>query len=67
MSLFVLPAAVVAQRLGWSWPSAVVTPIVYPVLFYAVLNSALTTTRQGGIRWRDTFYPLERLRSGAVR
>jgi cellulose synthase/poly-beta-1,6-N-acetylglucosamine synthase-like glycosyltransferase len=67
MSLFMLPAASVARRLRWSWPSAVVTPIVYPALFYAVLNSALTTTRQGGIRWRDTFYPLDRLRSGAVR
>jgi hypothetical protein len=33
----------------------------------AVLNSAFVTLRQGGIRWRETFYPLETLREGNVR
>ena len=28
----------------------------------ALLWSALTTLRQGGIRWRGTFYPLDKLR-----
>jgi len=45
--------------------------VMYPVsgvLFtYAVWNSALTTLRQGGVRWRDTFYPLADLRAGVVR
>jgi hypothetical protein len=43
------------------------TPIVFPLLFYAVLNSAVVTLMQGGIRWRETFYPLATLRAGNVR
>ncbi len=33
---------------------------------YAVANSTMKTLRQGGVRWRDTFYPLEQLRKGLV-
>ena len=62
-----LPAGIFARRLGWSFHGAALTPFIYPVLFYAMLNSALVTVRQGGIRWRDTFYPLDRLRRGTVR
>jgi hypothetical protein len=63
-----LPAGILARRLGWSsWPSAVVSPFIHPALFYAVLRSAVITTRQGGIRWRETFYSLKSLRSGMVR
>ncbi len=62
-----LPAAVFARRLGWSRASAVITPLVYPVLFFAVVNSAVVTLRQGGVRWRDTFYSLDTLRKGNVR
>jgi hypothetical protein len=44
--------------------------IMYPLslaLFtWAVWNSALATLRQGGVVWRDTFYPLADLRAGAV-
>jgi hypothetical protein len=32
----------------------------------AVVNSMIVTLRQQGIRWRDTFYPLEMLRAGNV-
>lgn len=63
----ILPAAILARRLGWSWPSAVYVPFMFPLFLYALLNSAFVTLRQGGIRWRDTFYPLETLRSGNVR
>jgi hypothetical protein len=62
-----LPAGIVARRLGWPLRCAALTPFIYPALFYAVLNSALKTLRQGGIRWRDTFYSLDALRSGSVR
>lgn len=62
-----IPAAVFARRLGWSPVTAMVTPMMYPVLFYAVVRSAYVTLRQGGVRWRDTFYPLETLRQGTVR
>jgi len=62
-----LPAAIFARRLGWSPASAAITPLLYPVLFFAVVNSAFVTLRQGGVRWRDTFYSLEALRRGNVR
>jgi hypothetical protein len=61
-----LPAAIVARRVGWSLGCAALTPLLYPVLVYAVINSAAVTLRQGGIHWRDTFYPLHVLREGMV-
>jgi glycosyltransferase involved in cell wall biosynthesis len=33
---------------------------------YMLLRSTVVTLRQGGIVWRDTFYPLEELRRGVV-
>jgi glycosyltransferase involved in cell wall biosynthesis len=63
----ILPAAILARRLGWSWPCAVFMPFMFPVFQYALLNSTALTLRQGGIRWRDTFYPLKTLRAGNVR
>jgi cellulose synthase/poly-beta-1,6-N-acetylglucosamine synthase-like glycosyltransferase len=62
-----VPAAIFARRLGWSPASAAITPLLYPVLFFAVVNSAIVTLRQGGVRWRETFYPLDALRKGNVR
>jgi len=43
------------------------TPLVFPALLYAIFNSARVTLRQGWIRWRGTFYPLDALRKGTVR
>jgi hypothetical protein len=63
----VLPAAVFARRLGWPFGSAAMAPLLYPVLVYAVVNSAFATLRQRGVRWRNTFYPLDTLRQGTVR
>ena len=63
----ILPARILARRLGWPWPPAVYGPFMFPLFLYAVINSTVVTLRQGGIRWRDTFYPLEVLRSGNVR
>ena len=63
----ILPAGIIARRLGWSWPCAVYMPFMFPVFLYALLNSTFVTLRQGGIRWRDTFYPLDALRAGNVR
>jgi hypothetical protein len=62
-----LPAGVCARRLGWGIYGALLAPLVIPVLLYAMVNSALVTLRQGGIRWRDRFYPLGQLRAGTVR
>lgn len=61
-----LPAAVFARRLGWSPASAAITPLMYPLMFFALVNSAVVTLRQGGVRWRDTFYSLDALRRGNV-
>lgn len=36
-------------------------------VLFAFWRSAVLTWRQGGIRWRDTFYPLDRLRAGVYR
>ena len=63
----ILPAGILARRVGWSWPCAVFVPFMFPVLLYALLNSTFVTLRQGGIRWRDTFYSLDTLRAGNVR
>jgi hypothetical protein len=38
-----------------------------PVLLYAALNSTFVTLKQGGVRWRDTFYPLSELRAFGVK
>ncbi len=63
----ILPASILARRVGWPWPCAVMVPFMVPVFLYAMVNSAWVTVRQGGVRWRDTFYSLDVLRSGTVR
>ena len=63
----VAPAAILARRIGWSWLAALGVPFVVPVFLCALLNSTTKTLWRGGIRWRDTFYPLEMLRAGNVR
>jgi cellulose synthase/poly-beta-1,6-N-acetylglucosamine synthase-like glycosyltransferase len=66
-SSLAFPAVVFARRLGWSPASAAITPLLYPVLFFALVNSAVVTLRQRGVRWRETFYALDTLRKGNVR
>jgi cellulose synthase/poly-beta-1,6-N-acetylglucosamine synthase-like glycosyltransferase len=61
------PAMILARRIGWTWPCALLVPFMVPAFWYAALNSAVVTLRQGGIRWRETFYPLAQLRAGNVR
>ncbi len=65
--LVIVPAAVLARRLGWSCRSAFYVPLMFPLFLYSVLNSTFVTLRQGGIRWRETFYPLQTLRAGNMR
>jgi glycosyltransferase involved in cell wall biosynthesis len=62
-----VPAFILSRRLGWGGKGTLLTPFIYPALFYAMLNSVWKTTRQGGVRWRDTFYSLADLRAGTVR
>jgi hypothetical protein len=63
----IVPGLVLARRLGWSWTSALLIPFQFPISYFALVNSAFVTLRQGGIRWRETFYPLEMLRAHNVR
>jgi hypothetical protein len=63
----IAPAAVIARRMRWPWAPALLVPAMMPVFLYAMLNSTYLTLRQGGVRWRDTFYPLALLRAGGVR
>jgi glycosyltransferase involved in cell wall biosynthesis len=65
--MLILPGRVLSRRVGWPWPCAVLVPFMAPVFIYAIVNSARVTLRQGGVRWRDTFYSLETLRAGTVR
>ena len=65
--LLALPAIVFSRRLGWPIAGALLAPFVHSLAAYAVVRSAVLTWRQGGVRWRDTFYPLAELRDGAVR
>ena len=50
---------------GLSAWNALLTPVAGLVLVYALLRSMLTTLRQGGVRWRGTFYSLAELRRNA--
>lgn len=51
-------------RTIWLWPAF---PIAMLLMLFAFIRSGWVTLRQGGVRWRDTFYPLATLRSGGYR
>lgn len=63
----ILPATILARRVGWSGPCAIWMPFMFPTFLYALSNSTFDTLRQRGIRWRETFYPLATLRARNVR
>ena len=65
--LLSVPAAIGAPRMGWSPALGLLVPFFYPLPMFAMARSAVLTLRQGGVRWRDTFYPTAMLRDGAVR
>ena len=44
-----------------------VLPGMYLAFLFVLWRSAIITLRQGGVRWRDTFYPLEELRRNQLR
>lgn len=45
---------------------SVTHPLGALILCYMMARSAAVTLWQGGVRWRDTFYPLDELRKGQV-
>jgi hypothetical protein len=40
-------------------------PVAAALLIYALLRSVVVTLANGGVHWRDTFYPLAELRKTA--
>ena len=62
-----VPGVAAAVRLRMSVLAGVLVPLAVPVLAVGMANSAWATLRRGGVRWRDTFYPLAALRAGRVR
>lgn len=61
----ILPALIQARQMGWPWYTAVFAPFGFVLFVLAGIHSMWKTLRQGGIRWRDTFYPLSALRAAA--
>lgn len=48
----------------WMWPAF---PVAMLLMQFAFIRSGWVTLRQGGVRWRDTFYPLAILRANLYR
>ena len=63
----IVPSLFEARRYRWPLYTALFAPLGYIIFVVAAINSIFKTLRQGGIYWRDTFYPLDELRSGVVR
>jgi hypothetical protein len=64
-----LPAvieAAAALELGESPLLGFSYPIGALIFVWMLLRSTIVTLRQGGVVWRDTFYPLKELRRGVV-
>jgi hypothetical protein len=56
-------AATVMRAPPWY---ALTQPMGAAIFGYMLLRSTVVTLHQGGIVWRETFYPLDRLRKGLV-
>ena len=62
----IAPAFLLARLLNWKVRGALFAPFAFVALNYAIMRSTYVTLRQGGVKWRDTFYPLHKLRAGNV-
>ena len=67
LALPIIPGAIQARNSKWPLYCAVFVPFGFLMMAVAAANSMWKTLRQGGVRWRDTFYPLAELRAGVVR
>ena len=63
----IVPGLIMVRRVGWNPVAALISPLMMWVLLVAIAHSTFTTLKQGGIHWRGTFYPLDRLRRGLLR
>jgi glycosyltransferase involved in cell wall biosynthesis len=55
-----------AREFRVSWFYALTQPVGAAIFFWMLLRSTIVTIRNGGIRWRGTFYSLEELKKGVV-
>ena len=62
-----VPGVLQIRRAGWPWWVLPFIPLGFFLFCWAGIHSTVKTLRQGGIRWRDTFYTLAELRRGMVR
>jgi glycosyltransferase involved in cell wall biosynthesis len=62
-----VPGCVAARMQRWPLAAGLLVPLGILIVPISLVNSMVVTLRQGGVRWRDTFYPLEKLRAGRVR
>ena len=62
-----IPGMLQVRRAGWPMSVLPWVPLGYLLFCWAGIYSTWKTLRQGGIRWRDTFYPLAELRARMVR
>ncbi len=56
----------VAQRSGYRLLAGLLYPVASLAFCYVLIQSTYRTLRDGGVRWRDTFYPLAELRAGMI-
>jgi glycosyltransferase involved in cell wall biosynthesis len=66
MTPFVLGAAIQSRKVHWPITAALLVPFTVVIILVIFWNSALTALRHGGVRWRDTFYPLDLLRANLI-
>ncbi|HQX52172.1 MAG TPA: hypothetical protein PLR25_19795, partial [Planctomycetaceae bacterium] len=59
--------ALLASRMPRGLQLAPLFPVGAFVMAFAYWRSTFITLRQGGVRWRDSFYPLAQLRKGLYR
>jgi glycosyltransferase involved in cell wall biosynthesis len=57
----------IAARSGNGLRVAPALPVMLLTFIYVLWRSAVITLRQRGVRWRDTFYPLDELRRNQLR
>jgi glycosyltransferase involved in cell wall biosynthesis len=64
ITLWHLLYAFIVSRIPGGLLFAPMFPVGAFVMAFAYWRSAIITLRQGGVRWRDSFYPLAQLRKG---
>jgi glycosyltransferase involved in cell wall biosynthesis len=65
-AVIVVISAIFAHRSGLSWWFGFTFPLSSLLFLYILWKAAFRTLREGGIRWRDTLYPLAELRANKL-